>query len=53
MTLGPRTKSWPPPGMPSTGSSRTSMPGSSPPTVPRRLSVGLFTAMTGEASVAP
>jgi hypothetical protein len=39
--------------MPSTGSSRTSMPGNRPPTVPRRLSVGLLTAITGEASVAP
>src|SRR5262245_65339497 len=49
MMLGPRRCSRPPSEMLSTGSSRVAKPGSTCPTVPRRLSSGLLIATTGGA----
>ncbi len=39
--------------MPSTGSIRCAMPGSSRPAEPTRLCMGVFSASTGAVSVAP
>ena len=51
MTFGPFTKRRPPPSMPSTGSSRVSMPSSRRPAVPERNCSGVLTARTGAHSV--
>ena len=53
MTLGPRTQSLPPSSIPGTGSRRCSTPGTSLPTDPRKLYMGLFMESTGAVSVVP
>ncbi|MCY1310488.1 hypothetical protein D9M70_606820 [compost metagenome] len=53
MTLAPRMKSRPPSMTPGTASSLYSMPGMILPTLPALLNIGVFSAITGAASVTP
>ncbi len=53
MMFGPATMSLPPSSMPGMGSMRYSMPGSSLPTAPGRLCMGVFMVSAGAVSVAP
>jgi hypothetical protein len=53
ITLGPLTNSRPPSSSPGTGSSRAFRPGSSRPTVPDLLYIGVLSAKAGAASVTP